>query len=217
LSLTPTLITDFDGTITDRDFYYLAVERYLPPNTPDYWASYSLGQITHLQAMQGIFGHLRASEEELAALLPEMKPEPRLKEYIQALKAAGWAIEIVSNGCEWYIDRTLRLMDVTGVTVYANPGGVIAGQGLRMEAPLGSPYLSSTHGIDKVAVLRAAQLRGGRVVFAGNGPPDEAAALRVDVKDRFARGWLAEKFKAQGVAYRPFERWGEVAEALLQE
>ena len=31
------LVSDFDGTMTRRDFYQLVAERLLPPGTPDYW------------------------------------------------------------------------------------------------------------------------------------------------------------------------------------
>jgi hypothetical protein len=30
------LVSDFDGTMTHHDFYKLAIERLLPPDTPDY-------------------------------------------------------------------------------------------------------------------------------------------------------------------------------------
>ena len=33
------LVSDFDGTMTRNDFYKLAVERLLPPDTPDHWAA----------------------------------------------------------------------------------------------------------------------------------------------------------------------------------
>ena len=33
------LVSDFDGTMTDRDFYKLVREALVPPDTPDFWAS----------------------------------------------------------------------------------------------------------------------------------------------------------------------------------
>ena len=31
------LVSDYDGTITDKDFYSLLAERYIPADTPDYF------------------------------------------------------------------------------------------------------------------------------------------------------------------------------------
>ena len=45
------LVTDFDGTMTRRDFFQLVVERLLPPGTPDYWGEYLAGRITHFEAL----------------------------------------------------------------------------------------------------------------------------------------------------------------------
>ena len=40
------LVSDFDGTMTRHDFYKLAIESLLSPDTPDYWAEYRAGAIT---------------------------------------------------------------------------------------------------------------------------------------------------------------------------
>jgi 2-hydroxy-3-keto-5-methylthiopentenyl-1-phosphate phosphatase len=86
-----------------------------------------------------------------------------------------------------------------------------------MELPLSSPYFSPTHGIDKAAVVRAAQRSGQRVAFAGDGYPDLPAARLAVPELRFATSSLALALEQEGLPFRRFDRWSEVAQALLGE
>jgi 2-hydroxy-3-keto-5-methylthiopentenyl-1-phosphate phosphatase len=86
-----------------------------------------------------------------------------------------------------------------------------------MELPEHSRFLSREMGIDKAAVVRAAQTGGRTVAFAGDGNPDVAPALLVPPARRFARGALAAELAKRGEAYRPFGRWSDVARALLSD
>lgn len=207
------LVTDFDGTLTQNDFFELAVARHLPPGTPDYWSRYAHGQITHFEAMQGIYRHIRASDAEMAQLLADMKLEPRLPEALGDLRAAGWDVVVVSAGSSWYIDQMLAQAGVA-VTVYANPGSFTPEGGLLLELPVGSPFLSLKDGVDKKAVVADALGRYEKVAFAGNGPPDLEAALLVENGLRFARLWLAGELTKRRIAFRRFAHWREVAEGL---
>ena len=208
------LITDFDGTITRRDFYELAVAHCLGPDIPDYWSGYASGKLTHFDAMAGIFSHIRCPETKLRALVAEMDPDPQLAAAVGRLDAAGWDVIIVSNGSTWYIAQILAAAGLSHLPVHANPGHYVEGGGLVLERPLNSPFCSPTHGIDKSALLRDAVTRYARVAFAGNGPPDEAAALLAPPELRFARAWLARHFRARGELFQPFERWSEIATSL---
>jgi 2-hydroxy-3-keto-5-methylthiopentenyl-1-phosphate phosphatase len=208
------LITDFDGTITRRDFYELAVAHCLGADIPDYWSAYASGAITHFDAMAGIFSHIRCPEPRLRQLVRQMDPDPLLAPAVRQLDLAGWDVIVVSNGSLWYIEQILAEAGLSDLPVHSSPGCYVEGGGLVLERPLDSPFLSPTHGIDKCAVVRDAMARYGRVAFAGNGPPDEAAALLAPPELRFARTWLAQRLLAGGQAFRPFERWSEIATAL---
>ena len=208
------LITDFDGTITRRDFYELAVAHCLGPDIPDYWSRYATGAITHFEAMAGIFSHIRCPEPRLRELVTQMDPDPLLADAVCRLDSAGWDVIVVSNGSQWYIHQILAAAGIAHLPVHASPGRYVEGGGLVLERPLDSPFCSPTHGIDKCAVVRDARTRYGRVAFAGNGPPDEAAALMAPPELRFARTWLAQRFRASGEPFQPFERWSEIAATL---
>ncbi|MBX7219051.1 MAG: HAD-IB family phosphatase [Blastocatellia bacterium] len=210
------LITDFDGTITDFDFYELVYPRLTGTEIPDYFAAYQRGEVTHFDCMNGFFSHITCSEAELEKVVWNMQPEPRFAECVAALQERGWDLQIVSAGCHWYIDKVLAHFGVS-LPVFACPGYFAPGKGLVMELPVGSPFLSVSTGIDKPAVVAAAQQQYERVVFAGNGPPDLAPALLVAPANRFARGWLTEELTRLGQPFRPFSRWSEVTDALLSE
>lgn len=209
-----TLVTDFDGTLTRRDFYEVVIERLLDAWIFEYWKDYLEGRKTHFEALHDVFQKIRVEEAVLLDAIRRMELEPRLQELVGKLDHAGWDVTIVSAGCKWYIKRLLHEAEVS-VPLHANPGVFHPSTGLVMSLPRDSLFFDPNVGIDKVAVVRDALGRSGEVAFAGDGPPDREAALLVEPGRRFATGWLARKFDEEGVPYRPFERWSDVAEALL--
>jgi 2-hydroxy-3-keto-5-methylthiopentenyl-1-phosphate phosphatase len=210
------LVSDFDGTMTQFDFYRLAIESLIPATCPDYWAEYRRGEMTHFEALRSYFLEIDASEEQVLECVSRMQLDPKLRRSVAALRAADWEVVVTSAGCDWYIQRLLKQAQVS-LEVHANPGTFQAGQGLRMELPTTSPFLSPTIGIDKQAVVQHWQASALRVAFAGDGFPDIDAARRVPGDLRFARGDLAVALREEGLEYRGFEVWSDVAQALLSK
>lgn len=207
------LITDFDGTMTQRDYYLLVEEQLLTATEVNvHWARYEAGEITHFEALRDIFGAVPAGEAKLLQLTSGTEIEPEVAGEIDALRQAGWEVTVVSAGCGWYIQRILEQQGVE-VPIHASPGRVIQGR-LVMELPTASPFFSQEYGIDKAAVVREALQRGGRVAYAGDGIVDLEAALLVPAQFRFARRALAAALRKRGEAFHPFERWSQVARTL---
>ena len=210
----PIFISDFDGTLTKHDFFRLAVEKLLPPNTPDFWAEYRSGEISHFEAMRRYYAAIRVGEVEVRKIIDMMEPEPQLGECVSQLRNAGWQLLIVSNGCDWYIKQILAEAGVQA-EVLTSPSHFVEGQGLLMELPTASPFFSPDVGILKSAVVQKYVDEGRTVAFAGNGFTDLPSAKLVKPELRFAREDLAESLSKEGLPFRPFERWGEVTKALV--
>ena len=209
------LVSDYDGTITDKDFYSLLAERYIPADAPDYFALYREGLISHFEAMAAYFAYAPTTEAKLEELLAASRPDPELGAAAARLRRQGWELIVVSAGCSWYIERVLGKAGVAA-TVYANPGRVEKGRGLVMDRlDAASPFYSPELGVDKAAVVRHALHGAEMVVFAGDGPPDVEPALLIGPERRFARGFLAEALRERGEGYRPFARWSDIARALV--
>lgn len=208
------LITDFDGTLTETDFYQLALERFTPPGTNGIWQRYKRRELTPLQTLQEIFAAIQAPPGEVIAALDDMQFDPGAAAAIQRLRAAGWEVVIVSGGCEWYIQHLLAKAGIQAV-VHANPGEFSAGGGLKMRGPTESPYFSAAAGIDKAAIVREALEKYRDVAFAGNSAPDLEAARVVNDNRRFARSQLADLLDEEHRPYRRFQRWSDIAELLL--
>ena len=206
-------VTDFDGTITQNDFFRLVIDHFAPDGLDPFWQGYLEDRYSHFEALQGIFGSLRVSEAELLALVAQVEAEPHMAQLVAQLQQAGWEVVVASAGCGWYIERTLQALGVD-VEIHANPGRVEPGRGLIMERPIDSPYPSVTHGIDKAAIVREALQQGRVVAFAGDGVPDLAAARLVPGSHRFARHDLRTALERERLEFVPFTRWGDVAAHL---
>jgi 2,3-diketo-5-methylthio-1-phosphopentane phosphatase len=210
------LVTDFDGTLTAKDFYYLVVNRFAPEGLQEYWNGYTSGRLTHFEALAGIFSRVRAEESAMLELLSRSELQPNLASYLQRLDAAGWDVVVASAGCEWYIRRILGAAGVE-LPIHANPGRFEPSSGLIMELPLDSKYLCHKNGIDKAAIVQEARAAGRLVAFAGDGYPDAPAAKLVEPRYRFARANLQETLQREGLAFHRFEKWADVVENLLAQ
>jgi 2-hydroxy-3-keto-5-methylthiopentenyl-1-phosphate phosphatase len=215
------LVTDFDGTLTQRDFYRLAVERLVPADLPDHWADYRAGRTTHFDALAAIFASIRATEEHaLLQVAHDMGLQRGLAAHLARLRAAGWDVTVVSAGCGWYIERLLASAGLAAgvdLEVHANPGTFVPGGGLRMRRPDDPRFRSRELGVDKAAVVRDALRRLPTVAFAGDGHPDLEAARLVAPSLRYARGDLAAALDEQGLRYQDFTCWSDVVDGLLAQ
>jgi 2,3-diketo-5-methylthio-1-phosphopentane phosphatase len=206
------LVSDFDGTMTRRDFYQLVAERLLPPGTPDYWREYRAERLSHFEALNAYFAAAVSGEAALHEIARDMGLDPDLRDDVRRLRSSGWAVVVASAGCAWYISRLLHEAGVE-LQVHANPGDVVDGR-LVMELPRTSPVFSPSTGIDKPGVVRLALATHDVVAFAGDGPPDLEPALLVRPELRFATGHLAGELERLGEGFHRFERWSEVARTL---
>lgn len=212
------LVTDFDGTMTAVDFFDVILDVVPTETMPDYWGDCVAGKLTHVEALHGIFQHAPRDLSVLEALLPKTQLDPRTADSVRQLKEHGWDVVVVSAGSQWYIDQILAPI-ANDVRIIANPGGFTPEAGLSMTwPPREVPWYSQHFGIDKAAIIRELQARGAtRIAFAGDGRPDLAAARIVTEENRFARSWLAEMLAGEGFIYRPFDKWSDIAIALLAE
>lgn len=206
------LVSDFDGTITETDFFVLLLERYMPDNAPRFLEDWRNGKRTHFDAMQGYFDYAPADPAALDTLLRDTSPDPDLHESVARLAGAGWDLIVVSAGCSWYIERILEGLPAT---IHASPGEIDPSGGLKMRVPVESPFFSPTHGISKPAVMRDALARYERVAFAGDGPPDLEPVLLAPQELRFARRWLADELTRREEPHRRYDRWSDIVNALL--
>jgi 2-hydroxy-3-keto-5-methylthiopentenyl-1-phosphate phosphatase len=209
------LISDFDGTMTSRDFYSLVCEQVLTPDTPDYWGQYEAGEVTHFEALRNIFGAVPAGEDAFLQLAQQTGIDPEIPAEVKALQQVGWDVMVVSAGCAWYIQKLLQQHGVD-IAVHASPGQIVDGH-LVMELPTQSDYFSAETGIDKAAAVKAALARGARVAYAGDGPVDLKPALLVPPHFRFARDSLAKLLRDRGEDFRSFDRWSDISRALRAE
>ena len=210
------LVTDFDGTITEGDFYILAVQRLLKPEDLAPWQDYRGGRITHFSALKTIISKIRAPESKVLQILEDMRPDPCLRECAAKLKTAGWHVVVASAGCGWYIDRILKENGVD-FEVHANPGVYAEGGPLIMEVPVDSPFYSPEAGVDKAGIVRFYAERADKVVYAGDGYTDYDASLLVPPSLRFARAELAGALEKNGKEFRRFSVWSEIVGILLEQ
>src|SRR5262245_39286909 len=101
-------VSDYDGTITGKDFYSLLAERYVPRDAPDYFAQYREGRLTHFEAMAAYFTFAPTEEQQIEELFAASEVDPELASSAVLLERAGWELWVVSNGSSWYVERILR-------------------------------------------------------------------------------------------------------------
>jgi 2-hydroxy-3-keto-5-methylthiopentenyl-1-phosphate phosphatase len=126
--------------------------------------------------------------------------------FVDAVRARGGAVEVVSDGFGFYVQSNLAALGVSDVFVATNETRVGVG-GAGMSFPFGHPSCLVC-GTCKRERVRLHQAAGKVVVFVGDGTSDRYAAAHADMV--FAKGSLARICRAEGWAYREWATFADV-------
>ena len=205
-------ISDFDGTMSERDFYHIVMDKYLGQKGKELYASWKRDEMLDVEFLTIVFKAMNRSEQEIDEDILSINIDNYLPTFIEKIKLAGGDFLILSAGTKYYIERLLAIKEMYGIEVISNDGKY-ENKGITLIPPdKENPFYSERYGIDKAKVVQSLKGKYKKVYFAGDSGPDVNAALLADVA--FAKGQLIPLLEAKGAKHVPFTCFSQVEDYL---
>jgi 2-hydroxy-3-keto-5-methylthiopentenyl-1-phosphate phosphatase len=202
-------LIDYDGTISRFDIGDALLERYFGDTAllaaKD--ADYDAGLIGSRELMRWDMAVLPRDAALLRSAAAAMPQDETFVSFAAAVREAGAALEVVSDGLGFYVESNLARLDAAlgSLPMATNENRVDGPEG--MSFPYGHPACFVC-GTCKRERVRAHQAGGRVVVFVGDGTSDRYAAHHADIV--FAKGSLERWCLEVGWPYHAWDRFSEV-------
>ena len=198
------LVIDFDGTITDDDFFVYVRDAFFDDKALEPWRLYLDGKITHFNALKQIYGNLRVSEYEINKLIEQVKIDKSALELFEYCFNKNIPMYIASAGCDYYIKRLIgKEIKAYNINLITNTSYYNKDEGLVIKSPsIDDWYYNKQNGISKASIIERLKKDSYFTIFAGDGPPDIEPANVADVV--FAKKILLEECIKIGIKTEDF-------------
>jgi len=204
-------ISDFDGTLTKKDFYKILSEAYYKEELLPIFNSWKNGEMKNREYLSYVFNNVRRSESELNEDILNISFDPFAKAFIEQVKAAGGDFIVISAGASYYIDKVFENYNIKEVDVYSNKG-IYKNNGIYFDLDEHSEFYSDRYGIDKLIIVEKTKANYKKIIYAGDSAPDLPPALISDLV--FAKGKLVDLLRKEKKEFVEFENFSEVWDKL---
>lgn len=207
-------VSDFDGTLTQRDFYHIVIDKYLKDWGRKFYEDWKSTKKINTEFLNMIFGAFDKSEEEILEEICKIPLDEHAETFIERIKANGGDFYILSAGTSYYIEILLSQRKIEGVKVISMKG-IYKDRGIEILPDRNSPYFSEVFGLDKRKVVEELKKSYGKVFFAGDSEPDFEAAKAAD--ESFAKSELKNMLTDRNIEFVPFENYKEIDKFMVEE
>ncbi len=200
-------VSDFDGTLTDRDFYHIVMDKYLKDWSWEYYEEWRQTKKINVEFLNKIFGSMDRSEEEILKDIIELPLDSYAINFINKIESCNGDFFILSAGTSYYIKKLLQHLKIKNVTVISMDG-MYKNRGIQILPDPESEYYSDIWGVNKEKVILTLKQKYSKVYFAGDSEPDIGAAKAADCA--FARNDLQQLLSDKGIPFVPFNKFNEI-------
>ncbi len=209
------IVSDFDGTISKKDFFTYATESILTDNDMLPWLQYKKGQISHVNALNQIFNKIHLPKNEFDNFIDKIEIEEYFLPTLNLCREKSIDFHIVSAGADYYILRILERIGAQNVNLLTNPSDYSQERGLELYPPNKTfEFYDEDLGVSKKDFVLKLKSKGYFVLFAGDGMPDIDAAKVADVV--FARDYLVDLCNRHNIQYKRFETYYDIYKYILE-
>src|SRR5471030_894486 len=158
-------ISDFDGTLTKKDFYKILSEAYLKEEYLPLFKAWKNGKMKDREYLSYVFNNVKRSEKEILEDIFNIPFDTFAKDFIKQVKAAGGDFIVISAGTSYYIDRIFEKHNIEGVDVYSNKA-IFKDNGIYFDLDENSEFYSDRYGIDKLIVVEKLKDKYKKIFYA---------------------------------------------------
>lgn len=173
------LVSDFDGTISDDDFFNYIARAYFDEKALSPWREYLSGNKKHFDALAEMFAKVRVSVSDLNKLIDSIKLDTKFIKLAEFCSIQNIPVYICSAGSDYYIRRCLKnAIERLNITIISNSGAYSPKTGLIISP--NQQYYDEQVGVSKIKIVQKLQQQGYFVIYCGDGLPDIEAAKQAD-------------------------------------
>ena len=206
------LISDFDGTISKKDFFYMVIEELLKDKKDALapWQDYLKGKIKHIDALTGIFSQIHLKQYELDNFISSIKIDSYFYNTAEYCMKKEIPFYICSAGTNYYIKKRIPdALSKYNIILISNDATYSQQNGMKLLPPQKtSYYYNSNTGISKQAIVKNLKSTGFFTIYAGDGKPDFTSAQIADVV--FAKDLLLELCKEKDIEAKTFNNFNDI-------
>ena len=200
-------ISDFDGTITAKDFYWILLDDYIGQKGVDFYYEWKKDKKIGTEFLNTVFTWHTFTEAERLEALSKVSMDEGLEEVYDYVVEGGGDFHILSAGFRYYIDDALAKRKLSHLHVITNEG-TFKNNTFHMEPDEASPFYSPIYGVDKEKVALHYKEQCRKLYFAGDTEPDYWAARHAHVV--FAKHELARLLDEEGIPYLPYDNFSDI-------
>lgn len=207
-------VSDFDGTLTERDFYHIVIDKFLGDEGRKMYIDQKKNGKIDVPFLNSIFGKIGLSEEELKEEIYKLPLDPHAEDFINKVRAYGGEFYIISAGTSYYIDILFEHLGIKNVNIISMKGRY-SGGGFEILPDREGRYYSDVFGIDKGRFIQDLKMEYSKVYFAGDSEPDFNAAKAADMC--FAKGELIALLESDNREYTAVKDYSQIDDYLTEK
>lgn len=204
-------VSDFDGTLTHKDFYQMIIDDYLGEKGEILYKAWRRNEFKDRDFLHQIYSSINRNEAEILEDILRIEWDETADYVIDAIHQAGGDFIILSAGTSYYIERLLEHKGLQHIKVYSNPGEYRE-YGIHLSIDETSPFFSDIYGIDKSKVLTEIKKQYDYVYYAGDSAPDIPPCTLADTC--FAKSALQEMLHEKGIPFIPMTSYKDIGTVL---
>jgi len=206
-------VSDFDGTLSLKDFYHIVIDKYLGKEGHQFYLNWKKEKKIDVEFLNIIFSQMDRSEQEILEDILEIPLDPYAVEFIELVQAKGGDFYILSAGTSYYIKKLIEHLGLKNITIFSMEG-VYKNRGLEIIPDKSSRYFSTVFGVDKGLFVEDLKKEYEKVFFAGDSEPDKTACKAATIG--FAKSELLSLLEKEQATFIPFVDYSQVAKHLLE-
>lgn len=204
-------VSDFDGTISKKDFYHLVIENYFPEGK-ELFKEWKSGKLLDIEFLSQVFASIHQEEDTLIEAIKLLPIDEHTGDFIKLVERNGGDFYVLSAGTNYYIRHIMKEAGAENVEIFSNKG-YFHSRNVHLKIDKEDWKYSERYGIDKSKVILKLKEEYETIYFFGDSEPDSHPAAYADVT--FAKDALCGLLEEKGINYVGVNNFKDV-EAYLR-
>lgn len=206
------IVSDFDGTITERDGLYTFIQKYAVSGWEKIEQDWADGKINSKECLIEEFKLVpNLSAELIENFIKTLNIDKYFVDFYNSVEENNIDFYIVSDGIDYFIDRILNKYGLKNINIASNHGEFIDGK-FVLTFPNDNSKCKNNAGTCKCRIISNLREKYSKICYIGDGVSDYCVADKADIL--FAKSRLAKYAANKGLKYTPYSNFIDIKKEM---